>query len=91
MSKLLGFFEQIAHFSLSLSKSEQFAKKNSKKIVFWFVFTVFGSFFKKAKDSLIPSKQRERITHVAQKEGAIVSKLLRSLTKNERMSKSLTF
>ena len=51
------------------------------------MFLHFLKFFKKAKDSLISF---ERFAQVAQKKWAIVSELLRLLTKNEQMSKSLT-
>ena len=42
------FFEQIAHFSLLLTKNEQCTQKNSKKSYFLYVFySFFGSFLKK--------------------------------------------
>ena len=84
-----SFFWANSSFSHSLTKNERFAKKNSKKSYF-FTFLQFFKFFKKAKDSLISSERSERIAqvaqdkwatvNVAQKEWAIVSKLLRSLT-----------
>ena len=61
--------EQIANFSLSLTKNERFAQKNSKKIVFFVRFLqVFLKFFKKSNDLLVPFEQSERFTQVAQKE-----------------------
>ena len=68
--RVAQFFEQI--------KITHFLFR-SQKIVF---FDIFYS-LKKTKDLLVPS---ERIAHVAQEEWAIVSKSLKSFTKNEQMS-----
>ena len=107
MSESLGFllFRANRSFSLSLTKNERFAqKKFGKKSYFLYVF--YSSLEVKKKKSFAHSfwakwanrpgcsgqmSDCEPFAQVTQKEWAIVSKLVRSLTKNERMSKSLTF
>ena len=63
------FFEQIAHFSLSLSKSEQFAKKNSKKSYFGSFLQFFEVFKKKQKiHSFLLNKESESLMLLRRKE-----------------------
>ena len=94
--------EQIAHFSLLLTKNEQFAQNNSNFFISFLQF--FLKIFKKQKicsfllsevsESVRSLRTNERlwaIAQIAQKEWVIVSKLLRSLTKNERIAHSITF
>ena len=83
MSELLGFFEQIAHFSFAHNKWAIPSKK-FKRLYFVYVFNIFLNFFKEAKDSLISSERSERIAQVAQDKWAIMSDSLRSLRRNER-------
>ena len=73
--------EQIAHFLFRSQKKSE----SLKKIVFFVRFLhFFYKFFKKGKDSLIPSKQSERIAQVIQDKWATVSDSLSSLRMNER-------
>ena len=92
-------------FSLSLTKNERFPKKIQRNRVFLYVFTVFLEVFKKSKSfthsfwaKWVNCSGRsgqmsnpELFAQVAQKEWAIVSESLRSLTKNQQMSESLTY
>ena len=79
MSELLGFLSKSLMFSFA-HKKWTIRSKKFEKIVFWYVFTFFGSFFLKM---LIPSERSERIAQVAQDKWATVSDLLRSLRRNE--------
>ena len=47
IERIARFFERIAHFSLSLTKNEQFAQKNSNKLYFVCFLHFFVSFLKK--------------------------------------------
>ena len=90
MSELIGFLSKSITFIFRSQKISDWLKKILKKIVFLYVFY---SILKKAKDLLIPSERSERIAQVAQDKWAIVSKLLRSLTKkwaNERITHFLS-
>ena len=49
IERIARFFERIAHFSLSLTKNEQFAQKNSNKLYFVCFLHFFVSFLKKSK------------------------------------------
>ena len=65
MSELLGFFEQVTHFLFHSGKMSDSIKK-LKNCIFCTFSTVFLKFFKKEKDSLIPSEQSEGIAQVTQ-------------------------
>ena len=98
------FFEQIDHFYLSLPKNKRLAQKKIFLIIFFVRFLQYflksksfaHSFWAKWANRSGCSGQmsdRKRFAQVAQKEWAIVSKLLRSLTKkwaNEQITHFLS-
>ena len=91
MSESLVFLSKSLMFSFA-HKKWTIRSKKFEKIVFWYVFTFFGSFFKNAHSFWAKwanrssrsgqMSDRERFAQVAQKEWTIVSESLRSLTKH---------
>ena len=71
IERIARFFERIAHFSLSLTKNEQFAQKNSNKLYF-VCFLHFCKF----------SKKKQKICTFPLSD---VSRSLRSLRGNEQL------
>ena len=63
----------------------------SKSLIFGLISFFWWAMWAIRSRSLISYEWCERITHIAQRKLAIVSEMLRSLTKNERVSESLIF
>ena len=100
MSESLGFFEQIGHFLVCSQKVSDSLKKIRKNRIFVrfyskkrkrFAHFVWAKKWANRSGRSGIMSNRDRFAQVAQKESAIVNESLRSLTKNEQMSKSLTF
>ena len=100
MSESLVFFEQIGHFLVCSQKVSDSLKKIRKNRIFVrfyskkrkrFAHFVWAKKWANRSGRSGIMSNRDRFAQVAQKESAIVNESLRSLTKNEQMSKSLTF
>ena len=91
------FYSKSIIFSFAHKKMSDSLKKIQQNLNFWTFLHFFKSFFYKQKicsfllNQVSEMSDREGFAQVAQKEWVILSKSLRSLTKNEQMSKLLTF